>query len=255
MWEGAMPTITKLPYPNVLIDILGLGGSSKTTNASHFRYKQQADSIAQILDEEGVGNNVIPIGHDWGSAISQRFYLYHRDRCVGLCLLALAYVIPTTEKFDLDEQNKITARRFGYPQWEYWNFFTAPDAPKLMEENLDRMWAVNNGDYPSNIPEENGRDNWMREMFDTLGAMREYVAKKGKFADYTVPLKPYKNGEQLKQRFIDRMTRDGFSAPVCYYHSLKDNHNLEDETALCQASDNSDKKITVPMLYIGCTGG
>ena len=52
----------------ILLDILGLGGSSKTTDASKYNYKQQADSIAQILDKEGVGNNVIPIGHDWGMA-------------------------------------------------------------------------------------------------------------------------------------------------------------------------------------------
>ena len=73
-------------------------------------------------------------------------------------------MIPSSEKFDLDEQNKLTARRFGYPQWEYWNFFTAPDAPKLMEADPSRMYEVNHGLYPSNIPEENGRDIWMREV-------------------------------------------------------------------------------------------
>ena len=99
-----------------------------------------------------------------GSAISQRFYLYHKKRCVGLVLLSLAYQVPTDQPFDLDEQNKLTAGRFGYPQWEYWNFFTAPDAPKLMEADPSRMYEVNHGLYPSNIPEENGRDVWMREV-------------------------------------------------------------------------------------------
>jgi pimeloyl-ACP methyl ester carboxylesterase len=188
MWEGAVPSFLKFPYPMVILDILGLGGSSKPTDASKYNYRQQANSIAQILDKEGVGNNVIPIGHDWGksslcnisslnrgllivslsrvtgSAISQRFYLYHKKRCVGLVLLSLAYQIPTDQPFDLDEQNKLTAGRFGYPQWEYWNFFTAPDAPKLMEADPSRMYEVNHGLYPSNIPEENGRDIWMREV-------------------------------------------------------------------------------------------
>ena len=103
-----------------------------------------------------------------GSAISQRFYLYHKQRCVGLCLLSLAYQVPTDKPFDLDEQNKLTAGRFGYPQWEYWNFFTAPDAPKLMEADPSRMYEVNHGLYPSNIPEENGRDIWMREVSVSL---------------------------------------------------------------------------------------
>jgi soluble epoxide hydrolase/lipid-phosphate phosphatase len=65
MWAGAVPHFLKLPNPFVLIDILGLGDSAKPSDPSAFRYKQQADSIAQILDHEGVGSSVIPIGHDW----------------------------------------------------------------------------------------------------------------------------------------------------------------------------------------------
>ena len=65
MWAGAVPHFLKQPYPIVLIDILGLGDSSKPSDASAFRYKQQADSIAQVLDHEGVKSPIIPIGHDW----------------------------------------------------------------------------------------------------------------------------------------------------------------------------------------------
>lgn len=252
MWAGAMPHMLKFPYPIILVDILGLGHSSKPTDAKMYNYKQQADSIAQILDKEGVPGNVIPIGHDWGSGISQRFYLWHKDLCAGLSLLSLAYVIPNPQPFDLDEQNKLTAGRFGYPQWEYWNFFTAPDGPKLMEDDLMRMWEVNNGNYPSNIPRENGRDIWMREMFCSMGAMREYVAKQGKYKNFTVDLKPYAKDPTLQKNFVERMKRDGFSAPVQYYHSLASNTMLEEEKILSQSQES--KKINVPLLYIGQTG-
>jgi len=67
MWAGAVPHLLKLPYPFVLVEILGLGDSSKPTEASKFNYRKQVNSIAQILDREKVPNNVIPIGHDWGS--------------------------------------------------------------------------------------------------------------------------------------------------------------------------------------------
>ena len=56
-----------------------------------------------------------PITPRLGSAISQRFYLYHRQRCVGLVLLSLAYQVPTPEPFKLNEINEVTADRFGYP--------------------------------------------------------------------------------------------------------------------------------------------
>ena len=254
MWSGAMPHMLEFPYPIVLIDILGFGDSSKPTDDSKYNYLQQANSIAQILDKEGVPSNIIPIGHDWGSAVSQRFYLYHRKRCIGLVLLSLAYQIPSTDPFDLDKANKETTKRFGYPQWEYWNFFTAPDAPELMRNNLSRFYEVMHGNYPSPLPEENGRDIWMREMFCVPNGMREYITQTGKYASYTVPLKPYAEDAELKKRFIDRMTRSGLEGPVCYYHSLKKNTMLEDEKALCKAPDNADKKITVPHLFIGQTG-
>lgn len=82
--------------------------------------------------------------------------------------------------------------------------------------------------------------------------VREYIAKKGKYADFTVELKEYAKDPELKKAFIERMSRDGFSGPVQYYNSLKNNTMLEDERALCQSE--SDKKIDVPLLYIGQTG-
>ena len=121
-----------------------------------------------------------------------------------------------------------------------------------MQADLDRMYEVNHGLYASNIPEEHGRDIWMREMFCTLGAMREYVAKTGKYANFTVDLKPYAKNPELKKRYIERMSRDGWTGPVCYYHTLKNNTMLEEEKALCKSKE--DMMIDVPLLYIGQTG-
>jgi len=67
MWAGAVPHLLKLPYPFILVEILGLGDSSKPTEAFKFNYRAQAMSISQILNREKVPNNVIPVGHDWGS--------------------------------------------------------------------------------------------------------------------------------------------------------------------------------------------
>jgi soluble epoxide hydrolase/lipid-phosphate phosphatase len=273
MWAGAVPCLLKLPYPFVLVEILGLGDTDKPAEAEKYNYRPQANSIAQILDHEKVPNNVVPIGHDWGSgkpknpsiytvtpklttptATAQRFYLYHRTRCIGLSILSLAYQIPSPEKFDLDAENALTTKSFGYPQWEYWNFFCSPDAPDLMNADLSRMYEVNHGTYPSPEPSENGRDIWMREMFCKPGAMREYVAREGKWKNSSVELKPYAQKPELKKRFVERMEKGGFEGPVQYYHSLARNTMLEDERELCKKEDKSDRRITVPMLYIGQTG-
>ncbi|CAK4029455.1 alpha beta-hydrolase [Lecanosticta acicola] len=249
MWAGAVPTFLDLPYPFLILDLLGFGGSSKPAEPSKYNYRNQANSIAQILDQEKVPNNVIPIGHDWGSATSQRFYLYHRHRCIGLSLLSLAYQVPSPEPFNLDAANKTTAQRFGYPQWEYWNFFTAPDAPNQMRDNMERFFEVNHGFLPG----PKGEDIWMREMFCVPGAMGEYVTQTGKWAGRVVELKDYaKRDPSIFQRFKERLSRDGLEGPVCYYHSLKNNTMLQDERALCRNA--ADTRITVPLLYLGQTG-
>ena len=170
---------------------------------------------------------------------------------MALSLLSLAYNIPSPKPFSLDEANAFTTKSFGYPQLEYFNFFTAPDGPSLMNNNLERMYEVHHGLNPSPIPEEKGRDIWMREMFCTPGAMREYVARQGKWKDASVELKPYARNPELKKRFVDRLGKSGFEAPVQYYHLLVKNTMLDDERDLCKASDG---KITVPVLYIGQTG-
>ncbi|KAF2770518.1 alpha/beta-hydrolase [Teratosphaeria nubilosa] len=257
MWAGAMPLLSKLPYAFLIPDLLGFAGSSKPTEAKLYNNRQQANSLAQCLDAERVPKekSVIPIGHDWGSSVAQRFYLWYKERCLGLAILSLAYQIPSIEVFDLAEVNKATTMRFGYPQWEYWNFFTAPDAPEIMKQNLGRFYEVNNGVLPSPDPAELGRDIWMREMFCTPNAMREYITSTGKYANFTVPLKHYEDGAggaRLRKSFIDRLSRDGLEGPVQYYVSLKHNTNLEDERELCAKPNGA--RIDVPMLYIGETG-
>lgn len=139
----------------------------------------------------------------------------------------------------------------SYPQWEYWNFFTRPDAANLMRLNIRRFYEVMHGNYPSPEPSENSRDIWMREMFCTPNAMYEYITSSGKYADYTVPLKPYAQSEELWKRFEERMCRDGLEGPVNYYHSLKENVMLEDEKGICEEGKRA---IDVPVLYIGQTG-
>ncbi|TKA22948.1 hypothetical protein B0A50_07690 [Salinomyces thailandicus] len=251
MWAGAIPYLQKLPFRMLVLDILGLGDSSKPTDPSLYNYRKQADSLDQILRCEKVGGKVIPVGHDWGSAICQRFYLYYPERCSGLCLVSLAYQPPTTEPFILDEANQATTHRFGYPQWEYFNFFTASDAPDLMRNNMDRFYECMHGLYPSAKAGEEGKDIWMREMFCVPDGMREYITSTGKYTDYTVPLKSYAEDTQVKKQQIDRLFQDGMEGAVCYYTSLTTNTMLEDERELCQSGKRS---LDVPVLYIGQTG-
>lgn len=81
MWAGAVPTFLELPYPFIVLDILGFGGSSKPTDASKYNYRNQANSIAQILDQEKVPNNVIPIGESDSIVLSIRVGIANHIFC------------------------------------------------------------------------------------------------------------------------------------------------------------------------------
>lgn len=119
-----------------------------------------------------------------------------------------------------------------------------------MRENLLRFFEVNHGVFPD---PEDGKDIWMREMFCTPNAMRDYVTQTGAWKDRVVELKKYaKEDPKIFDRFKERMSRDGFEGPVQYYNSLKNNTMLEDERALCAKKE--DKRVDVPLLFIGQTG-
>ncbi|KAI6817766.1 hypothetical protein KC340_g14387 [Hortaea werneckii] len=116
---------------------------------------------------------------------------------------------------------------------------------------MKRFYDCMHGLYPSPEPHENGRDIWMREIFCTHNAMREYITASGKYKDYEVPLKPYDETSAVKKQQIDRLLRDRMQGPICYYTSLTENTMLEDERELCRTGN---RKLDKPVLYIGQKG-
>ena len=206
LWASILPTLSQLPYPVIIPDLLAYASTSKPTDPALYTYVQQVNSLLQILDHESVPNNVIPVGHDWGSAIAQRFYLYNKDRCVGVAPMSLFFFPPQEKAFNLPQTNRDTHKKFGYPQFEYWNFFTATDGAELMEKNIERFYEALHGDYPSPWPEENGRDIWMRELFCVPGAMREYVTGVGKY--------------EVRRAFQQREQSGAWANPCFHWHRI-----------------------------------
>lgn len=145
LWADVVALLVGLPNKIIVPDCLGYAGTDKPSDTHLYTYKGQADDLMDILSHEKVESTII-IGHDWGSALAQRTYLFNRDKFAGMVLLNTGYMVPSEGTFDLDAVNTITTETLGYPQFSYWGFFTAPDAAEIVDANLERMWLALHGE-------------------------------------------------------------------------------------------------------------
>ncbi|TLD30655.1 hypothetical protein PspLS_01807 [Pyricularia sp. CBS 133598] len=244
MWDEVVAHVLSNPstasYNAIIPDTLGYGGSSKPTDPAAYSFPAMADELAEILDAEHVAQAVV-VGHDWGSFLSQNFLWFHRDRVLGLALVSVAYMPPDPAgKRDMAASAALFQQKFGYRQYAYWELLTAPDAPALLNANLERTYEALHGDRPQ----------WMREIFCETGAFRAFVEgthqQNGK-----VTLRPFAQTEKRRRQFIDRFRSDGFDAPVQYYVSGK-TRGMFAEGPRQVALDAL--RVDLPVLFVGSTG-
>jgi soluble epoxide hydrolase/lipid-phosphate phosphatase len=90
---------------------------------------------------------------------------------------------------------EFTEKSLGRAVFAYWQLFSAPDGPKILQEHVDSLWAALHA----------ASDEWMKEVFCTRGALREYL-----LADKKGLVNHYAQDPSAREVFISRMQRDGF---------------------------------------------
>jgi soluble epoxide hydrolase/lipid-phosphate phosphatase len=233
LWSGVVAALCDLPNKLIIPDCLGYAGTDKPDDTSLYAYRDQADDLVDILYSENAKSTII-IGHDWGSALAQRTYLHNRELFVAIILLNTAYMVPSSQPFDLAAVNEFTEKTLGYPQFSYWEFFTAPDAAEIINGNLERMWQVLHGDV----------EDWMKKMFCVPNAMRTFV-----LGSENVPLKPYARQPGWKDKFMQQFKADGFASALQMYKATVSNIQSMSDSAIPKES----LVIEVPMLFLTCS--
>lgn len=216
-------------YGVIVPDLLGFAGTSKPTSHAEYAMDLMTADVAAILDAESI-QSVVSLGHDWGSAFAQRFYLFHPTRVLGLVTLNVAYMTPMATPFDLDAALTTTEKYFGYGAFHYWKLFGADDGPKVLNSHPESVYSVCHSDP--------------KRMLDTFcqnNGMRETVS-----SGTTFPLLPYAEGKR-KDDFIQRMSRDGFDGPQCWYRAWMYGTGYESE----QKIDPANVVVKVPYLFWG----
>jgi soluble epoxide hydrolase/lipid-phosphate phosphatase len=232
LWAKIIPSLLELPYAILTPDLLGYNGTSKPTEASLYNSKDMSQDLIEILDHEGI-QKIVSVGHDWGSFMAQRMYLWHPDRVVGVILLNVSYMTPGP--FDLAQANEMTEKFTGFPRLAYWELLTADDGAQILNNNLESALA---GFYGA--PE-----NWMEKMLCVRGALRDFIIN-----DKRVELMDYAKDPTFKETWLARYKRDGFEAPVQWYFASKDGHQWAVEKDIPQER----LVIKVPLLFVGATG-
>ncbi|KAI1204943.1 alpha/beta-hydrolase [Annulohypoxylon truncatum] len=232
LWDGIAKQLTQ--YNLIIPDLLGYSNTSKPTDPAAYSSAGHSNDLVDILDTEHV-EKVISVGHDWGSFIAQRLYLHHPTRVEGLILLALGYILPSTNQPTLEEANAMFEKLWGYPAHAYQEFFISDDAPALLRANIDRFYHAIHG-----APRD-----WTKQIWCQRGEMRKWLSDK----DRKVELRGYAQDPAFRQRFLERFQRDGFEAPLCYYKAMYSGVNSDSIKDL----DKDRLIVRVPTYYIACT--
>ncbi|KAJ5682942.1 hypothetical protein N7462_006107 [Penicillium macrosclerotiorum] len=233
LWSAVIAFLGNLPNKIIIPDCLGYAGTEKPEDTKLYTYDGQADDLADIIDEENAEFTVI-VGHDWGSALAQRTYFHKRQLFIGMVLLNVAYFVPSDKPFDLAATNKLTEKVSGYQQLAYWEFFTSPDCPDIVNRNLGRMWQALHGDV----------EDWMQKLFCVPGAFRNFL-----LGNEDVPLKEYAKQPQWIDKFMQQFENGDFAPSLNMYKAALSNLQFQSDLTI----PREHLTIEVPLLFIACS--
>ncbi|KAJ7026783.1 Alpha/Beta hydrolase protein [Mycena alexandri] len=114
-------------------DLLGYGGTDKPTDPKLYFGSGHAQDIVDILDAEGL-DQVIAIGHNWGSGAVSRLINYYPQRVSACAFLTVGYFPPTINKADLITRSRGAVEVFGYDLFAY--------MPAVIEKHIDSFISV-----------------------------------------------------------------------------------------------------------------
>ncbi|KAJ7716680.1 alpha/beta-hydrolase [Mycena olivaceomarginata] len=220
LWRKQVAFFQPQGYGIIVPDHLGYRGTDKPTDPKLYVGRGLAGDMADILDAEGIAQ-IVAIGHDWGS------YL----RISACAFFAVGYMpAESGNTVSLHEQIKQVV---GYDVFAYQRFFIQPDAAAVIEKNIDSFINLLYPETP---------DLW-KEHMSVDGAARAWIE-----SNRTTALPSYLTPED-KEDLRTALLSGGLSAPLCWYRSIVEEANLEEDAKLPAAA----RDVAQPFLYVAFT--
>ncbi len=184
LWRNVMPHLEGLGRL-VACDLIGMGGSDKLSPSGpdRYHYFEQRDHLFALWEALDLGDNVVLVLHDWGSALGFDWANQHRDLVQGIAFME-SVVTPMTWD-DWDKSVRGVFQGFRSPEGERMvleqNLFVEAVLPgairrKLSDEEMNhyRRPFANAGEdrrptlsWPRNIPIEG-------EPADVVAVVEDY---------------------------------------------------------------------------------
>jgi haloalkane dehalogenase len=88
LWRNVMPHLEGLGRL-VACDLIGMGGSDKLGDSGpdRYHYAEQREFLFALWDSLDLGDRVVLVLHDWGSALGFDWANQHRDRVAGIAYM------------------------------------------------------------------------------------------------------------------------------------------------------------------------
>jgi haloalkane dehalogenase len=88
LWRNVMPHMEGLGRL-VACDLIGMGGSEKLSQSGpdRYHYAEQREYLFALWDDLELGDNVVLVLHDWGSALGFDWANQHRERVRGIAYM------------------------------------------------------------------------------------------------------------------------------------------------------------------------
>ncbi|KAJ3535322.1 hypothetical protein NMY22_g6542 [Coprinellus aureogranulatus] len=231
-WHSQITHFREKGYGVVAADQLGYGGTDKPADSAVYVHSLQARDMVDILDHENI-TDVVAVGHDWGSKTVSVLANLYSDRFLGFGFLACGYRPPHGMGSTLEELREQSIELLGYETFGYWEFFTAPDAPEVIQRNLGSWFDL--------LYARDGR-LWRFNMAPT-GAFRIFLESGSRSPRITATVEPALSHTDQ----FGRYTLDG---PLNYYRISLNGETKEDDDTIPLESYT----VTKPVFFGGAHG-
>ena len=118
LWRNIMPSVSDLGRC-IAPDLIGMGDSDKLPNPGpdSYRFVEHREYLDQLLEQLNLGNQVVLVIHDWGSALGFDWARRHQGRVKGVCYME-AIVQPVASWADWPDAARGVFQGFRSPAGE-----------------------------------------------------------------------------------------------------------------------------------------